>query len=58
LNVDRQSISARGQQELTAAGVLEQRALLVAEVKSSLELGRLPGALGTKEENRWVGGDN
>jgi len=56
LNFDRESICARGQQELSAAGVLEQRTLLVAQVKSALELGRLPGPLRTEEENRRVGG--
>jgi len=56
LNFDRKSVCACGQQELSAAGVLEQCALLVAEVKSALELGRLSGSLRTEEENRRVGG--
>src|SRR5712692_5260819 len=58
LNLDRDSIGACGQQELSAAGVLEQCTLLVAEVKSALELGRLPGSLSSEEENRRVGGHN
>jgi len=58
LNFDSESICARGQQELSAPGVLEQCTLLVAEVKSALELGRLPWSLSAEEEDRRVGGHN
>src|SRR5712691_10815708 len=58
LNVDGHSTCACGQQKLSAACVLEQRALLVAEMKSALELRRLPGSLRAEEENRRVGGHN
>ena len=56
--IDRESICAGGQQELSAARVLEQCTLLVAQVKRALELGRLPRPLRTEEENSRVGGND
>jgi len=52
--IDRESICAGGQQELSAARVLEQCTLLVAQVKCALELGRLPRPLRTEEEHGGV----
>jgi site-specific DNA recombinase len=58
LDIDRESIRARGQQELSAAGALEQRPLLMAQMKSALELGCLSRSLRTEEEDRRIGGDD
>jgi len=56
LNIDRESICACGQQELSSAGVLEQCTLLVAQVKSALELRCLAWPLRAEKENRRIGG--
>src|SRR6266699_4126579 len=56
LNIDRESICACGQQELSATGGLEQCTLLVTQVKSALKLRRLAWPLRTEEQDRRIGG--
>jgi hypothetical protein len=55
LDLHRQPLGACGEQEITATGAFEKRALTSAEMKSLLQPGRLAGTLGTEEDHRRVG---
>lgn len=51
-----QPIVAGGQEEVPTTGGLKEGSLMLAQIKSPLELGRLARALGADEKERWVRG--